>query len=275
MKKINLSRRGAVRAAAFLLAAAAVMGGFIYSAHLREARLRREITAGYSRAFSELTDCVEGMRVSLLKGLCCSTPEMMCRVCGEVSSEADGARMLLGMLPSSDGSLERTAGFVTRAGDYCDYIARRSAAGYRCGDEEYDALRTLSDAAASLSDELIAADYALTLGSGGIMAAEDAAGNADDMLPSGLSSGIQKMESDLPDVPELMYDGPFSRHVEGKKPLFIEGAEEIDEDKAIDAAAKYTGLSRNVLRSAGRRDGNLPVWTVEGYSGGPVSAAGT
>jgi len=271
MGKITLSRRGAVRLAVFLLAAAAVMGGFIHTAHLREARLRRQITAGYSRAFSELTDCVEGMRTSLMKGLCCSTPEMMCRVCAEVSSEADGARMLLGMLPFSGGELERTAGFVTRVGDYCDYIARRSAAGYACGDEEYDNLLALSDAADALSGELIAADYTLALGEGSVMLEEGAAASADDLLPPGLFSGVQKTESDLPDVPELMYDGPFSRHVEGKTPLLIAGAEEISEERAIDIAAKYSGLSPGLFSVTGQREGTLPVWVVEGCSGGLVS----
>ena len=64
----------------------------------------------------------------------------------------------------------------------------------------------------------------------------------EESLPQTLGDGLSTVEQEFPETPTLIYDGPFSEHIEGMKPLMLEGLAEIDEAAGRQAAAKFLGI---------------------------------
>ena len=59
-------------------------------------------------------------------------------------------------------------------------------------------------------------------------------------------------------MPTLIYDGPFSQHINVKEPKVLADLVEIDADAAVQAAAEFTGLRPNVFKQYGVSDGSIP-----------------
>ena len=51
-------------------------------------------------------------------------------------------------------------------------------------------------------------------------------------------SVYQTIESDFPELPSLIYDGPFSEHIAGRTARVLEGRPIVTQDEARLAAAK-------------------------------------
>lgn len=65
------------------------------------------------------------------------------------------ASAALGELPFATQELEQTAGFLSRTGDYTAYLLRQAAAGTAPSPEDLENLRSLSDTAGLLEDNLL------------------------------------------------------------------------------------------------------------------------
>ena len=78
------------------------------------------------------------------------------------------------------------------------------------------------------------------------------------------------MESQFTDYPSLIYDGPFSDHIENKTSSYLEGAPEITPGEAKKRINNMTSLS---LDYKGESGGNLPAYRFSGTceNGAPVS----
>ena len=76
------------------------------------------------------------------------------------------------------------------------------------------------------------------------------------------------MESDFPEVPSLIYDGPFSEHIAGRRPKMLEGKPFVTQEEAREAAARFMGLKPEIFTLASAGAGRVPTWgfsaTVDG-----------
>jgi len=254
----------------YAAAGAAILGGLAASYHAEAELLRREVTGNYRHAFSEVVSGVSGIDAALQKSLCASSPELLAAVCMEVFGESVSAQMAMGSLPLSDYDLGETASFVARVGDYAYMLSRSAACGDSCTEEQRKNLEALSSAATKLSQSLNAMladvdDGAVSISS---PSAAEAAGTASSLL----GDSIQSMESEFPEIPSLIYDGPFSEHISQMEPLMLKGAEEIGPDAAVSAAARFTGLRESVFRVAGERGGTVPAYMLyAAVDGGELS----
>ena len=77
-------------------------------------------------------------------------------------------------------------------------------------------------------------------------------------LPAG--SAFQTVEADFPEVPALIYDGPFSDHLSGRTPKMLEGLPQVSEAEARRAAAAFLGLLQTARHSLhGKAENSLAV----------------
>ena len=79
---------------------------------------------------------------------------------------------------------------------------------------------------------------------------------------SALSDSFLQMEQEFPELPALVYDGPFSSAVAERVPRMTQGAEEIAEEAASLVAAGFLGMRSNQVHVEGAVDGKIPVWRV-------------
>lgn len=263
---MNLTKKAGRLIILYSLAAVLVMGVFLFKADRRRAAAERTLAVGYDHAFSELAEAVSALDTSLQKTLCAASPTMVNAVCAEGYAHCAAAGQAIASLPYGNIELEHTAAFLTRTGDYLNYLSRMAARGESLQEEERQALEAMSKSAAQVSDTL--ADLSARLISGEISAwelerAESLiAGAEEDLDGTGLASGFRNMETELPELPALIYDGPFSQHIEKSDPAVLRDLEEVGEEDAARAAAKFLGTEAKNMNVLYLREDTMPVYVM-------------
>jgi len=175
------------------------------------------------------------------------------------------AKQALGGLPSRDDGFAQTAGFISRVGDYAFSLSKKTAAGTELSDEEHENLQKFSEAASVLSQNLTELQAEINDGSLTIEElnsvknrAAKKGEEATEAANASFSERIKVAEDEFPELPTLIYDGPFSSHIDGMKPKALEGQDEVTQEDAQRIAAEFIG--RQHLTFEGERAGNLPVY---------------
>ncbi|MBQ8974796.1 MAG: germination protein YpeB [Oscillospiraceae bacterium] len=246
-----MKKRSTIRLTSFICAAFMVMGGFIFSKELQLLRYEREITNSHRHAFSELVTGVREVSNSLEKSLYATSPSMVSAVCTDVFGKAMIAQAAMSRLPFSNLELDKTSGVMAKIGDYAFLLSKGGA----YTQEQYENLEALSQAASRLSEEL---ESLLTDVDRGVLSIAQLRG-ADVDVPQ-LSDSISSIESEFPELPHLIYDGPFSEHITQIEPVFLSGMDEVTEDTARKNAANALGTAPENLTATGESAGNLPVY---------------
>lgn len=253
-------------------AALIVAAGFAVQEHSYAAQYERQLENGYTHAFHELTTAVAELDTALQKLQYANTVPMFHLLCTDIYGKSVAAQMALGELPNSDIFLEQTSAFLARIGDYACALAHSAIVSSTLSGDTDLTLSQLAQATTLLSSSLLNLQTDLTGGAITIDAliqieeilAEETSDS--DAAPGGTS--FQAIESEFPEVPSLIYDGPFSEHLSNKTPLGISGLPNANRDEARAAAADFLGLRPEVLTSVGQGEGVLPSWsfsaTVDG-----------
>ena len=265
-------RRVRVLAASFTAAAFAVSVGFGVQGYARAEDYRRQLDNGYRQAFTELTTAAGELDAALEKVTYATTPSLFASLCAQAYAKALAAQTALGELPYGNVELEQTAAFFAKAGDYAMAMARGAGAEGVCTDESRETLRGLAAAAGELSATLQALQLQLD---GGALHPEDVAAvearlaaAAEDGGQITGGSAFQTVEADFPQVPTLIYDGPFSEHLSGRTPQMLEGLPQVTEEEARRAAAAFAGLRAEVFTRTSDGAGNLPAWGFSALADG-------
>lgn len=261
---MNQKWKRATRLALIYLSAAVVALGVLAGTQYERAqRWQRQASNQYQHAFDELVTAMGEMDAALEKSLYATSPGMVNAVCTEVFGKAMTAQMSLGALPFHAEELERTSGFISRVGDYAFSLARAAAGGSGYTPEQREALRSLSETAGVLSDNL--EGFRAQLQDGTLRLGElDAASHAllqtqAESVPV-LGDSMRLVEREFPEMPSLIYDGPFSEHLSGQTPRALEGLPEVDAETARDAAARFLGVPRARVYPTGECAGELPCY---------------
>ena len=265
-------RRVRVLAASFTAAAFAVSVGFGVQGYARAEDYRRQLDNGYRQAFTELTTAAGELDAALEKVTYATTPSLFASLCAQAYAKALAAQSALGELPYGNVELEQTAAFFAKAGDYAMAMARGAGAEGVCTDENRETLRGLAAAAGELSATLQELQLQLD---GGALHPEDVAAvearlaaAAEDGGQITGGSAFQTVEADFPQVPTLIYDGPFSEHLSSRTPQMLEGLPQVTEEEARRAAAAFAGLRAEVFTPTSDGAGNLPAWGFSALADG-------
>ena len=256
--------RKTIRIISGATAAFAIAAGFDLQGHSRAKQYRQLVENSYTHAFRELTTAVSELDTALQKAQYAATPVFLEVLCTDIYGKAVAAQMALGELPESHVILAQTAAFLSRAGDYACALSKTASVDGDYREETYSTLSGLAQASSALSASLLDLESDLSGGSVSIselLALEQAltdrgTGNS----PDAGGTAFQSMEADFPEIPTLIYDGPFSEHLGGKEPQALAGLYPIGRDEARAVAADFLGLRPQILTPTGEGSGTLPVW---------------
>jgi len=261
--------------ASYTAAIIIVLSGFVYKNFTQAEFYRRRVENTYQHAFSELVTSLEGLESAMQKGLYATSPAMVNAICTEIYGKSEAAVMALGELPFGSNELEHTAAFVSKIGDYAFSLSRNAALGKKYTDDDRKNLASLSESATALSKNLTGL-YA-RLNDGAITmynlkrSGEEASEDEDSLVPTSLSESFRKIEADFPEMPSLIYDGPFSAHISGMKPKLLEGKSYLSKKQAAEKAADFLGISEKKLTLSGTRNDEVPVYIFSADMGYGIS----
>ena len=213
----------------YLSAAALAFGAYSAALSINGAGYRYTARYGYEHAFGEVVTAAENLSDALHRGAYATGAEMSASVCADVYGSCLTAGMTMSNLPFSTQELENTARFIGVAADFSqslmgsggfDDAARKSFA------ELYKTAEKITETLDELRDDI-------DNGTVKMDEPENLFGEAGNSL---LSTAMLEMESGLGELPELDYDGRYT------KTAAEECADPITEDEAPTIAADFLGL---------------------------------
>lgn len=231
--------------------------------------LERNMENSYNRAFFELVDYIDNIDIKLTKAQLAQTPAQLASIANDIFSESAEAKSCLGQLPTSRIQLDKTAKFLSQVGDYTYVLSQVMINGEKISQEEYDTLSELNRYAGELKQKLSGIQEQIY--SGATRLEEITAytrGNAV-QADGGILADMENIEKAFDEYPSLIYDGPFSEHIENRKAVMLENAEEISEEEALKKAQDFLGDRGRDLRVAGSTENTkIPAYNFSTVSGG-------
>ncbi|MDR2421492.1 MAG: germination protein YpeB [Oscillospiraceae bacterium] len=248
--------------AALSLAVVTILAVLAYTNHRAAVFYRRQTYNCYRRSFNALAAGIGELDSALQKCVFSGTPGMVRLTLTRVFGAAETAKQALGALPRGDIEFTRTSGFISRTGDYAFALTKKLSGGEALSEEESRNLKTLSETASVLSGNLFELLGEINNGKLTFGELADAEKRAGEALPEGAGGGfserVKATEEEFPEIPSLIYDGPFSTHISGMTSRMIEGKPEVTRERALEIAEDFLGAGS--LSFDGKRAGNLPVY---------------
>lgn len=243
-----------------------VFAALSWGAHERRERmaLRKTLDTQYQKAYTEMMDNVENVAVNLGKGIVSGSTAHNALIMNDIWKQANEAQSRLNELPVSNPVLERTSVFLAQTGDYAYSLTKIMAEGRQPSREDVDKLASLHSQAGELSQELhrifhSAGDGRFTWGELGASIKQQQPGDSKD-----LSGSMESIDKKMQDYPTLIYDGPFSDHVNKINPKGITG-KKIDIESAMKIARSFVDIPWDKIKTVSYQHtvkGEIPVFRV-------------
>jgi germination protein YpeB len=238
--------------------------GWGYNERAEKLAMRKTLDTQNQKAFTEMVDSVENVEINLGKSIVSGSTANSAVIMGDIWRQANQAQSRLNELPVSSPVLERTSKFLAQTGDYAYSLTRVMAKGQRLSQEETDKLKTLHTQAGDLSQQLhkifnSAEDGRFTWGELN-SSIQRRLPKADDNLSGSMKSIDKKMQ----EYPTLIYDGPFSDHINKINPRGVTG-KRIDRDDALDIARSFVDIPQGKIRKVSHLqtvNGEIPIFRV-------------
>jgi len=245
------------------LVAAAVWGG-VRSAQA-EALLRAQNNA-YTRCVYEITAHMGNLETDMAKLMVSGSPGMNVALLADIVRRADGAVNSITHLPLAQPAAGGVTGFANTVGDYARALLEQAGRGDPLTYEQLEQLKDLHSSCVLLNTQLQSVaqepiNFAAISSDSFFSWDEDA-----------FSARLYEINQNGPELPALIYDGPFSDALTGSAPRGLP-AGVVDEETARSNAAQYLGLpDAQVLQSLGLCDGAMPAFCFNGSdeNGDPV-----
>ena len=224
-----MKKKTAAAVISFLCAAVLVLGIVSFVSVRRARQLEYYARASTQRAFSELVGDINELSDDLEKCVYISDSALQSALCTQVYGKSLEAQLARGALPYESQALEQAAGFISRVGDYACVLSRSVGGNGGYSEQELDNLRSLSETAGVMAGNL--RELQMQLANGTMTMDTALLDTAQDDAVQ-LSSSIADIENEFPELPTLIYDGPFSDGIRTDDPKLLRGQAEVDEEQA-------------------------------------------
>ncbi len=238
----TMSKRTKIRLYAYALAVISVLLVFAIVGNVRAARMTRQIRVARERALCELDAYLSNINTDLKKGVYANTPTMLGTMASELRREATGAKSSLSVLPLSETRLDNTYKFLSQIGDFVTSLNKKLEQGETISDKEREELFALLQFSQTLSDEISNMRQQLFDGYLDFETAQSTLAQNGERAAA-LSQNMEDTEQALTEYPSLIYDGPFSDHINQREAALLKDAAEITREQAHEKAAQILGLS--------------------------------
>ena len=205
-----------------------VLGIFSIVQSVKLYKYEREVLLTNQLALVSLDENLNNISTNLEKVMYSSTPTMLSKLASELWRESSGAKNNLLMLPSSDTQLANTYKFLSQVGEFVMALGRKSAYGESLSSKERQQLAELYKYCNSLNEQISQMCYELE---NGTFSFDDYDSTLLEKSSNSVSinNSFDDVEQSLSDLPSLIYDGPFSDHIEQGEPLLLKGLKEISQ----------------------------------------------
>lgn len=245
-----------------LLVALIGIGVYGYEQRQEMESYRRRVENNYQYDFQSLLSTVKNIETTMSKAIVSTSHSMSVELLTEVWRQSDLAQTYLNNLPFTHSTLKDTGRFLNQVGDFSYAMAKIHMDGGTLTKEQRQDFQRLNNSCSYLSQQLqemnesvASGEIKFTQGS-----RKENEGNLDETAENLITKGFTRVQKEMVDYPKLIYDGPFSDHIEEIKPKWIEG-EEITKEEGQKKAIEFIG-SENVekVESSGTVEGVIKAY---------------
>ena len=244
------------------------LGYWGYKEQQSKKMMEAYVNNSYQRSFYNLTDHVQNMEILLSKSLLVSEKKYDGKVYSDIWQHASAAQENLTQLPVNQDIVGRTAKFLSQVGDYARVLAAEAGSETEISGEKWQTLNKLYRQAGGLNKELQSAQAQIMDGHVSIQElAGETSGNLKGESKKLASNNFQQINQKVQDYPQLIYDGPFSDHLEQSKPKGVSGGN-ISVSEARSKALGYIEQSQKtnlVAQVTDKTKGKIPSYRTEIY----------
>jgi len=172
----------------------------------------------FQRMFYDLLVDIENVQVNLAKLMVSGTPKQNVMTFSEIRSLCYDAQEKLSQLPIDHTNVSKTQKFLSQVGDYSMALSRKNLEGKPLSTEEMKTLQELHRYSNILSQQLISLQKEMA--QNGIKIGELVQKGNKRLRKANqnmLTTNFLNVEEKMQKYPKLIYDGPFSEHIEQQK----------------------------------------------------------
>ncbi len=241
-----------------ILLATTIFGAYQYNTAMR---LRQQLNNAYNKAFYELVDYIQNVEIMLMKARMTSSPELTAATLSDVWRESFCAASNLGQLPISVGVLSNTEKFLTQVADLSKSMVKQSTNGNPIDDEQMKTLANLHSFSVNLEKGLM--EMQQDLSNGNLRWENVASEEQKEMkeISEDMPKTFSSINGQFEEMPTLIYDGPYSEHMQNRKALGLSG-NKVTENQAIERLNKFMGDGkvRNITKLADNNNGIINTY---------------
>ncbi|OPZ72429.1 MAG: Sporulation protein YpeB [Firmicutes bacterium ADurb.Bin456] len=207
----------------------------------------------------------------LSKSMVVADPRLDLSLLMDLRQQAAFAQSNLSQLPLGKAMANRTSKFLTQVGDYADSLARQISRGEAINTDQWDSLNNLYHQSLDLNQELQGISYKVAQNNFYFSElVRQVRKNLQENSGGTTRSDLQALDQRMQSYPALIYDGPFSEHLEKAEPRVLSGQVEIDRNEAVNRALAFVDKQPDLNYRAivtGETNGRIPAYRVEVSTG--------
>lgn len=209
----------------------------------------------YNRAFFELTGYVDDIDTLLAKGMLATSAGEMATISQELSVQAAAAKSCLTQLPITEVRLDKTEKFLSQVGDYTYTLSQSLIDKKTISAKEYENLTSLGSYATSLNESL--GELSQKVYAGKLRFGDNANISIEKTVYAESSDPFTAIEKEFGEYPSLIYDGPFSEHIENMQPKMLDGKRELTKEEAAGKIVKFFGVAADKVHYVSETQNSL------------------
>ena len=227
---LHLDRRCFIRLIIFALAVPAVLITYLCMNYTRAVSAENALESSYLKNISNLSAYLENLDNALTKTIYCGTSAAFGEMTATVWREAGFAKDALASLPLSELDLENSYKLLSQVGDYAVSLNKTVSQGSQLSQEQLDQLYTLKEYTQSMRSQVVLIEDQLRTGAISLKKVSSSISGSSDQQVLTLSDSAEEMEESISDYPTLIYDGPFSDHINSTTPRMTQDQPEITKE---------------------------------------------
>ncbi len=265
-RKINMkmNRRNTVRIISFLSAIVLVLGIWAGVSSFNLAVAERELTRSNERALTQLGTYLDDISLNLQKCMYSQSEDMLSDVSTKLWRSSASAKESLSEITDGNTEISGIYKFLSQVGEYTLSLNESLAGGGSATKEQTENLNSLLKYSKELSNEV---NDLIAQEENGLLDFEMIKSTLQDDAKASVYLGDELNDANqaLQDYPTLIYDGPFSDHINNKKAVLIENLEAVTQEQAHKKAAEFIGAKESQLQFLSKTESNLSTFNF--YNG--------
>ncbi len=248
----KLTRRGLIRIVLITVSIIIVLGIFSAVQFNMAQKYSRRLQYDYEQQLDSLSVYLSEIDNGLKISSYISTPEQFARVSSAVWQNCGSAKSCIAALPTAVAEFDNTYRFLSQAGEFMKSLSVDFSSGKDISDGARSTLKKYSEYASQLCSEI--SDLRDEMENNGLwdnMAYKVTFSDPEELESEYFYSVLGQSEDGLADIPDPVYNGPFSSHITNSSSKYLETLEVIEQSDAAEIAAQVLGVEVDRLTFSG------------------------